>query len=245
MDELKQARSLNKSAGKDAKRLRANPNRTLEAPDMPDTTPLVSLDGPGEEILRRCIKLRRAGRTLLQVAQALGVPLETLYGWRQEHPSFFEGMQEGFDDFVEAKAEQVLSIADQLPKVRGLKPGERMLAMKHQAGIRLRVAEAKLPNWRREGEGGAGVLLQVELGGPIKTTNLPGSVDGQNVKALAAGRWQLPPREEALLERSRGSEDSAAAGGSGNRSRRAARPFPGPGSSEQTQGAEGAAEGHD
>jgi len=237
MDELKQARSVNKSAGaRDAKRLRGNHNRTLEAPDMPDTTPLVSLDGPGEEILRRCIALRRAGRTLPEVAQALGLPVEIVYSWREELPAFFEAMQEAFDNFVERQAEETLGLADQLPRTRGLKPADKLIAAKIQIGTRLRVAEARLPGWRKQMEGGGGVLLQVELTGPIKTTNLPGTPDGQNAKALLAGRWSLPPREEALLERSRGSEDSAAAGGPGKRSHRAARAFPGLGGSESTQG---------
>jgi len=194
--EIKQSRAVGKSSGaKDARSLARNPNRTVQPPDMPDMGTRVSLDGPDPETLEVCVGRRRAGRTFPQIAEDLGVPVEDLYRWNED-PNFFEEMQTGFSSHVEELAEETLQLGDQLPKIKGLRPADKVMAGKIQISTRLRVAEARLPGWNRQGEAGGGVMLQVTLSGPIKTMGLPGSPDGQNAAALYAMRKE--DRERCL-----------------------------------------------
>lgn len=194
----RQSRSVDKTTGaKDSRSLAHNKNRSLEAPPLPDMSlPTVTGDGPSQEIVDACVALRRAGRTLPQISEALGVSLDTLHSWR-ERPDFLELTRNGFDDFADQKAEEVLQLADELPRIRGLGAQGKVMAMKAQIDARLRVAAARLPEWGRENGGEREiVVLEVGLGaGPIKTLGLPGTPDGQNILALKAGRWQKPPED--------------------------------------------------
>jgi hypothetical protein len=246
--ELKQSRTVSKSAGaKDAKSLRANANRTVEAPDMPDMeqTSLATRDGPGQEIVDRVVELRRQGKTLAEVSKAIGIPENVLRLWKDESPEFFEAVRGGFDDFVSDCAEETIEMAEKLTRLKGLRPADKVTAGKISINTRLRVAQARLPEWGKLGGGEGGLLiLDVSQATLFKTLNPPGSPDGQNAKALESGRWALPPREEKLLDQQGPGDDGAGAAGPGDRAHRRARALPGPGSSEQAQGAEAAGAGH-
>ena len=59
----------------------------------------------------------------------------------------------------------------------------------------LQIAARQLPNdWGEHTEGESAItIIDVGLSGAIKTIALPGSSDGQNAKALEAGRWKALP----------------------------------------------------
>jgi hypothetical protein len=65
------------------------------------------------------------------------------------------------------------------------------------------VARVDPLNWSERAEGeSTTIIIDVGRDGPTKTLNLPGSADGQNVKALTAGKWErkaLPaPERDAV-----------------------------------------------
>ena len=252
LTDLKQSRSVSKSAGaKDARSLRHNPNRDLEAPDMPDASKeaiiaeRISSRGNKSKpaaVVRLVLKLAAKGYSPSQMSRVSKVaPSEcTIYRWMREDLDLAEEMKSRYREFVDDTLRQALPVsigwqgdakrlrrmlqqARKLSKVSGLKPFEQVQAIDrslqriadlttaavaaedrfvHRA---LAIGARQLPqDWgeRTEGES-ATIVIDVGLGGPIKTTNLPGTADGQNVKALEA--WtqkQLPaPEHEDVHKR--------------------------------------------
>ena len=240
--ELKQSRSVGKSSGaKDAKSLKHNVNRTVEAADMPD------LDKE-REIIRRMGKRGHGAHNARTVERVLryaeqgyspatmyrsfkGIPHpDTIYRWRDEDPDFDEAYKTRYRHFVDDQTRQILPTvsawrddskrlrsmlrqAKKLPKFDGMKPFEQMQAQdrliqrtvdlttsavlveEKLAHRTLQIAARQLPNdWGEKAEGeSTTIVIDVGRSGPTKTLNLPGSADGQNVKALEAGRWKALP----------------------------------------------------
>ena len=235
--QVKQSRSSGKAGSRDAKALKNNANRNVEAADMPDLDREAAIadriSGRGNKskpspVVKLVLRLAEKGYSPSQMKNISKVaPHETtIYRWMREDPDFSEEMKGRYRDFVDDTIRQALPVsigwlkdaktirrnliqAKKLVKVDGLKPFEKVQAIDkmlqrvsdlstaavnaeekyvHRA---LQIAGRQLPkDWgeRADGEDSA-IFFDVHLTGPIKTSGLPGSPDGQNVKALQAGKW--------------------------------------------------------
>jgi hypothetical protein len=243
--EIKQSKSAGKAGARDAKRLRNNANRDVEAPDMPDAekereiVKRLGSRGHGSHNARtidRVLKYAEKGYSPSEIGRMRGMPrMETIYRWRGEDPDFDEVFRNRAKHYVDDQMRQqlpmisawrkdskklrsMLRTAKRLPQVEGLKGFEQVQAsdrmiqrtvdlitsavLVEEKGVHrtLQIASRQLPQeWGEKAEGDSNVVvIDVGLGGPIKTMGLPGSSDGQNAKALVAGRWKaLPSPQEA------------------------------------------------
>jgi hypothetical protein len=246
-DKDRQIKQSGKSAGaRDAKSLKANANRSLEAPDMPDTEKEAAIaermsrrgnKSKPSAVVRLVLKLAQKGYSPSQMNKISKVaPHETtIYRWMREDPDFAEEMKSHYRDFVDDSIRQALPVsigwqkdakrlrrnlvqAKKLVKIDGLKPFEKVQAIDRMlqriadltsAAVSaedrfvhrsLQIGERQLADWRRDADVDSGmIVLDVNLTGAIKTIALPGSEDGQNAKALVAGRWKQLPEPQKLL----------------------------------------------
>ena len=235
--ELKQSRTVGKSSGaKDAKSLKANANRTVEAALMPDldkekeiSERLASRGSTSKPaaIVRRVLKYAEQGYSPTRISQIKRMPhYTTIYTWMREDPDFAEEFKSRYRAYVDDQARQLLPIASewgketqqledmlrqgkQLAESADLKPFEKVQAVDRliqrtvdistalvnaqdkRIHRTLQIAARQLPNdWGEQTEGESNtIIIDVGRDGPTKTLNLPGSGDGQNVKALTAGKW--------------------------------------------------------
>jgi len=245
--ELKQSRSVGKSSGaKDAKSLKHNPNRNLEAAAMPDIDKenaiaerLASRGTTSKPaaMVKRVLKYAEQGYSPTKISQIKRMPhFTTIYAWMREDPDFAEEFKSRYRSYVDDQARQLLPIASEwgkqsqdlqdmlsrakkLSRSKALKPFERVQAVDRaiQRSVdlstaivnaqdkrihrTLQIAARQMPqDWGEHADGdSAMVVIDVSLSEQIKTIGLPGTPDGQNVKALEAGRWKqkaLPAPEE-------------------------------------------------
>jgi len=247
-DQPRQSSSTKKTTGaKDAKSLKQNKNRSLDAPPMPDMSAEQAVAerlgsrGHGAHspaVVRKVLCLAQRGYSISQIAtdrKLKGVPpMRTLYDWRREDPEFREQFDAHYRDFMDDQARQMLPLAagggreegqlselleaaKKLPSIKGLKPAQRVKAIDamisrtidastallnaqdKRVHRTLQIAARQLPaEWGEHTEGETDmIVLDVGLGGPIKTLALPGSSDGQNRAAL-----------DAMIRRTPGSQSS-------------------------------------
>ena len=245
--QVKQSRSSGKAGSRDAKALRNNANRNVEAAEMPD---LAKENAIAERLgrrghaahqpamVKRVLKYAEMGYSPTKIASFKRMPhYTTIYTWMRDDPEFAEEFRTRYRSYVDDQARQLLPIAAEwgketedlkamllqskkLSRLKGLKPFERVQAVdkaiqrsvdistalvnaqEKRVQRTLQIAGRQLPNeWGERAEGeSTTIVIDVGREGPTKTLNLPGSLDGQNVKALEAGQWTrkaLPSPEEA------------------------------------------------
>lgn len=237
--EIKQSGARSKSAGKEARSIKRNANRSLEAPAIPDLAKELETEdrvrhhgersrGPHgaytDKVKKRVLNLISQGKTLEQIGQTPGLPSRsTLNDWdrndqdfREQHEARFAQRLDDLAERVTPKLEEIFNFpgfqdellaetADKLPTLESAyaRDGTHKRALlyimqaKEKANAWTRgIAQivnnsARLvPRWREDADTVSNVtIFDVNLSGPVKTTNLPGTPDGQNVAALKSGRW--------------------------------------------------------
>ncbi len=115
---------------------------------------------------------------------------DALLDWRKE-PDFAEAVESAFNDAVEEAAKGTLALTESMTKVRGLKGLSKVLAIDKRIQRTLQIAARRIPDrWGERVQPVAETVI-FEIGlSTVKSTDGPGTADGQNAKAgQAAADW--------------------------------------------------------
>jgi hypothetical protein len=138
-------------------------------------------------LAEKVIEYAGEGFSLSQMSKMSLPDGRTLRRWKRENPEFAEDLEDAFNAYVNDKATEMMSLAETMPAVKGLKGMSKVIAIDKRIQRTLQIAASRDPShWGKDTIGG-GETIVMDLGlGTLKEINLPGSRDGQNAHALAA-----------------------------------------------------------
>jgi hypothetical protein len=148
------------------------------------------------------IGLRREGLTIAQIGKIgkLGnvrIPSsKVIYKLQESNPELREASNKAFGDAVREGAEETLSLARSLDKVKGLKGRTLVEARDKRIARQLQIARQRLPDeWGGQQEGEPEVIVFEPYGGWIPT-NIIKNAPGQGPEGEAAAeRWRKMRKE--------------------------------------------------